>query len=151
MHIEKKSDVDLFALLVQFTAAVAPAVVGDALRRDHVSGGHGDIGAVEAQEIAGKVSNLAWALVQRHLHEVHAHTRSTNIAPQQGRLMVYDPATGWSGPCVEPTDPQAWREKHGTMAWLFNPWTGERRDARDVGSDPFGLAIVPPGEPLKAG
>ena len=38
-----------------------------------------------------------------------------------------------------------WREWHGGMAWLFDPWTGRRRDARDVGSDVHGLLIVPAG------
>lgn len=29
-------------------------------------------------------------------------------------------------------------------AWLFNPWTGKMRDPRDIASDVYGLAIVPP-------
>ena len=32
-------------------------------------------------------------------------------------------------------------ERHGT----FDPWTGRRRDARDVGGDVHGLLIVPAG------
>jgi hypothetical protein len=28
---------------------------------------------------------------------------------------------------------------------LFNPYTGEPRDARDIQSDPQGILIVPPG------
>jgi hypothetical protein len=28
---------------------------------------------------------------------------------------------------------------------LFNPYTGEPRDARDIASDPQGKLIVPPG------
>lgn len=42
---------------------------------------------------------------------------------------------------------RAW---NGDTAFLFNPWTGQRRDAKDVGSDPFGLLIVPPTEPVRA-
>lgn len=33
---------------------------------------------------------------------------------------------------------------------LFNPFTGEPRDARDVQSDPQGVLIVPPGARLRA-
>lgn len=35
-------------------------------------------------------------------------------------------------------------------AYLYNPYTGEKRDLRDVVSDPQGLLIVAPGEELKA-
>ena len=54
-------------------------------------------------------------------------------------LMKYDPATGWSKPY--PSHAAQWREYNGTTAWLFNPWTGGRRNAQDVGSDPFGLLV----------
>ncbi|AOV05689.1 hypothetical protein BI380_32455 [Delftia tsuruhatensis] len=33
---------------------------------------------------------------------------------------------------------------------LFNPYTGEPRDARDIASDPHGVLIVPPGAMLAA-
>lgn len=60
---------------------------------------------------------------------------------QDAQKMQFDPATG----CVEPKPNTArdWRVYHGAAAWLFDPWTGRRRDARDVGSDVFGLLIVP--------
>lgn len=51
---------------------------------------------------------------------------------------------------VYPSHAAQWRKYHGGMAWLFNPWTGQRRNALDVGSDPFGLLIVHPDEPIKA-
>lgn len=63
---------------------------------------------------------------------------------QQYTLMHFDPATGWSNPY--PSHAEQWRKYHGAAAWLFNPWTGNRRDARDVGSDVHGLLIVPHGE-----
>ena len=44
-------------------------------------------------------------------------------------------ATGW----VAPKD-------HYVMHVLFNPYTGEPRDVRDVQSDPQGILIVPPGK-----
>ena len=69
---------------------------------------------------------------------------------QQQALMKYDPATGEQRPY--PSHAAQWREWHGQMtAWLFNPWSGERRAAGDVGSDVHGLLIVPPGEPVYAG
>ncbi len=60
----------------------------------------------------------------------------------QDELMRYDPATG--GPFPYPSHADQWRKYCGNTAWLFNPWTGGRRDARDIGSDCFGYLIVPP-------
>lgn len=60
--------------------------------------------------------------------------------------MRFDPAEGTEKPY--PSHAEQWREYHGKMAWLFNPWTGQRRLAGDVGDDPFGYLICPEGEPL---
>jgi hypothetical protein len=69
---------------------------------------------------------------------------------QQQALMKYDPATGEERPY--PSHAAQWRDWHGHgTAWLVNPWTGARRDARDVGSDVNGLLIVPYGEPVLGG
>ncbi len=57
----------------------------------------------------------------------------------QEQLMMYDPATGMQKPY--PSHAEQWRKFHGEMAWLFNPWTGTRRHALDVGSDTFGRGI----------
>lgn len=62
--------------------------------------------------------------------------------------MRFDPATGEERPY--PSHAAQWREWHGHMAWLINPWTGERRRASDVSSDPEGLLIVPDGGPMTA-
>lgn len=64
--------------------------------------------------------------------------------PQQHTLMKFDPATREPNPY--PSHADQWRKWHGKKAWLFNPWTGMRRDAVDVGSDVFGHLILPPGE-----
>lgn len=61
----------------------------------------------------------------------------------QNTLMKFDPATGEQRPY--PSHAAQWREWHGKTAWLFDPWTGCRRDAMDVGSDVQGLLIVPAG------
>ena len=58
------------------------------------------------------------------------------------KLMKYDPATGNSKPY--PSHAEQYRIYHGTVAWLVNPWTGEGRDARDIGTDCFGYTIEPP-------
>lgn len=67
---------------------------------------------------------------------------------QQKTLMKYDPASGRHHPY--PSHAEQYRIFHGNVAWLFNPWTGERRNAADVGSDLFGMLIIPDGEPLSA-
>lgn len=54
-------------------------------------------------------------------------------------LMIFDPATGERRPY--PSHPDQWRKFNRGTAWLFSPLTGERRDARDVGSDTFGQLI----------
>ena len=70
------------------------------------------------------------------------------MAEQQSSVMIRDPATGEPRPY--PSHAGQWREWHGETAFLFNPWTGKRRDARDVGSDPFGLLILPATEQLSS-
>ncbi len=68
---------------------------------------------------------------------------------QQQALMKFDPATGEPKPY--PSHAHQWREWHGFgAAWLFNPWTGGRRSAADVGTDVLGHMIQPPTEPLYA-
>jgi hypothetical protein len=62
--------------------------------------------------------------------------------------MEFDPATGERRPY--PSHADQWRDYNGNTAWLFNPWTGDRRDARDVGSDTRGFLIRPPSEPVVA-
>ena len=61
----------------------------------------------------------------------------------QNILMKFDPATGEERPY--PSHATQWRNWHGTAAWLFDPWTGKRRNAHDVGSDVHGLLIAPAG------
>ena len=62
----------------------------------------------------------------------------------QDDLMKFDPATGEQRPY--PSHAAQWRRWHGERtAWLFDPWTGYRRSAVDVGSDIVGQLIVPVG------
>lgn len=55
-------------------------------------------------------------------------------------LMKFDPADASEKPY--PSEANQYREYHGQVAWLYNPYTGEKRDPRDIGSDVFGLAIA---------
>lgn len=57
-------------------------------------------------------------------------------------LMKFDPATGKKNPY--PSHGEQWRVYNGCTAWLFNPFSGKKRDARDIGSDCFGYGIEEP-------
>jgi hypothetical protein len=66
------------------------------------------------------------------------------IQSQQDDLMKYDPTTGTPHPY--PSHAAQYRKWHGLVAWLYNPWNGEKRHPSDIGSDILGLLIVPPTE-----
>lgn len=65
----------------------------------------------------------------------HKEENTTNFQ------LVYDPVTGNTGP--KPDKANDYREHHGSVAWLWNPYNGHERDPRDIGSDPTGLLCVP--------
>lgn len=73
------------------------------------------------------------------LSEIEADNQ-TRKTKEKNMLMKFDPATGEEKPY--PSEANQYRAYHGKVAWLFNPYSGARRDARDVGSDCFGHAIV---------
>ena len=58
----------------------------------------------------------------------------------QAALMKFCPAFRTEKPY--PSHADQYRKYHGNAAWIYDPWTGKRRDPRDIGSDPFGLLIV---------
>lgn len=60
----------------------------------------------------------------------------------QNKLMKFDPVTGWQAPY--PSRADDYRKYHGDVAWMFNPWTGNRRDPRDIKSDVLGFLIYAP-------
>jgi hypothetical protein len=78
--------------------------------------------------------------VQRFVGRRNAQEREPAM---QDALMKFDPATGEERPY--PSHATQWRNWHGIAAWLFDPWTGRRRNAHDVGSDVHGLLIEPAG------
>lgn len=55
-------------------------------------------------------------------------------------LMLFDPAFGTERPY--PSHAGQWRDYHGKKAWLYNPWTGNKRHPLDIGTDPFGVLLV---------
>jgi hypothetical protein len=64
-------------------------------------------------------------------------TAATAMGKLRSALAQQEPlkrATGWAAP----------KDRYTTPV-LFNPYTGEPRDVRDVQSDPQGILIVPPG------
>ena len=85
-----------------------------------------------------------WERKCGELRALVATLRSERWDPaMQDTLMKFDPATGEERPY--PSHATQWRNLHGTAAWLFDPWTGKRRNAYDVGSDVHGLLIAPAG------
>ncbi len=72
----------------------------------------------------------------------------TKMMLNQDRTMKFDPATGDAKPY--PSHAGQWRNYHGAMAWLFDPWSGRRRNAHDVGMDCYGLLVIPSGDALTA-
>lgn len=68
------------------------------------------------------------------------------MSNQQNSLMKLDPAFGTEVPY--PSHADQYRKWHGGVAWLYNPWTGEKRHPLDIGSDVTGLLIIPPDEPI---
>lgn len=69
------------------------------------------------------------------------------IDPQL-RLMIFDPQNGDRVPY--PSHPEQYRAYHKGCAWLFNPFSGTRRDSFDVGNDPFGHLIINKDEKIEA-
>lgn len=63
--------------------------------------------------------------------------------------MLYSPVSGLA--YLGTAFPKAldYRNMNQTARWAFNPWTGGRRHAQDVASDPYGMLIVIAGEPLE--
>ena len=55
------------------------------------------------------------------------------------QIMKYDPRDGNAQPY--PSQVDQFREWHGVDAWLFNPFTREKRATLDIGSDPTGLLL----------
>ena len=78
-----------------------------------------------------------WIEIAQHEHyaagvRVGTATVKESLTTGKQRLQV---PTGWAAP----------KDQYAVPV-LFNPYTGEPRDVRDVQSDPQGILIVPPGK-----
>ncbi len=78
------------------------------------------------------------SLITDALRELEAEINCTDVV-RQDALMKYDPVDGSENPY--PSSAKQYRSYHGKVAWLHNPWTGEKRNPLDIGSDVFGLLI----------
>ena len=58
----------------------------------------------------------------------------------QDEIMKFDPSTLDEKPY--PSHAGQYRDYHGPSAWLYNPWSGEKRHPLDIGTDVFGVGIV---------
>ena len=104
------------------------------------------------KEIRGAINYLGMAMlyVEEQVAELTAdETGCGDCAgcscgePKAGPApMEYNPLTGEEF-LVGPHYPDEYRAYHGPVAWLYNPWTGDPRDPRDIGSDPLGHLIAP--------
>lgn len=65
---------------------------------------------------------------------------TTVVRVAQQEVMLCDPVSGSEKPF--PSQAAQYREWHGKIAWLYNPWTGEKRIHADVATDPFGYSIA---------
>ena len=80
-----------------------------------------------------------YGTVKFNLELVEKYSQKVNKSSIKG-LMQYDPVTGEKKD-VFPSEAEQYRKWHGEVAWLYNPYTGKKRDARDIGSDVFGHLI----------
>lgn len=64
----------------------------------------------------------------------------------QRSLFIIDPETGNGIPLSKTAS--IYRKLKPQAIWNFNPWACNRRDPRDIETDPQGLLIVPPNESL---
>ena len=64
----------------------------------------------------------------------------------QNALMKYDPITGEEKPY--PSHAEQYRNYHGKLCWIYNPWTGIKRNAGDIYSDPESRQYVYISEPI---
>lgn len=104
------------------------------------------------KEIRGAINYLAMAMLYVEEQVAELTAEETSCGDCQGCAcgeikagpvpMQFDPVTGEAfTPLVHFADD--YRAYHGPVAWLFNPWTGGRRDPRDIGTDPLGRLIAP--------
>lgn len=65
----------------------------------------------------------------------------------QSTPMIFMPHTGLQYP-ISNRKACEFRKSFTRTIFKYDPWTGEKRNPADIESDPFGLLITPPSEPL---
>lgn len=58
---------------------------------------------------------------------------------KQQETMSYDPSDRKTKPY--PSHAEQFRDHHRGKAWIYNPWSGQIRDSRDIRSDVYGRLI----------
>lgn len=66
--------------------------------------------------------------------------------PYQITTMLYSPTSGIAYAGMASPQASLYRLSNPTVIWAFDPWTGVHRHPIDIDRDPYGHAIVPPGE-----
>lgn len=66
------------------------------------------------------------------------------VSVQDRSPMLFYPTNGNEVNSSDGRTASVFRDNAAGWAWLYNPWTGKLRDPRDIASDVYGLAIVPP-------
>ena len=61
---------------------------------------------------------------------------------QENTPMRFGPGSGAVLP-FGPVYAEGYRASNGPVAWIYNPWTGQPRDPRDIGTDVLGHLITP--------
>lgn len=74
---------------------------------------------------------------------LRANGEPAAAAPARQPNLVFDPVNG-DHLAGAPTPPEVWRDAMPNAAWRVNPWTGARRRAADIESDPLGRLIWEP-------
>ena len=69
----------------------------------------------------------------------HSNVSISFSVDSQPQLMKFDPQDGTITPY--PSHAGQYREWHGQAAWLYDPWSGNKRSPMDIGTDTLGRAI----------
>jgi hypothetical protein len=133
----------------EITHMVNMGVIHDYCRTEIIEEEHNDVMCwtkdaleyfeMDCESIKSYLDNLAME-ESKEIHssivELQESLRELNISSS---LMLFDPIEGTHTPY--PSEPNQYRKYHGKVAWMYNPYTGRKRDARDIGSDVFGYLI----------
>ncbi len=93
------------------------------------------------QEAEDFINECGWTELDRTEKAATQISVFLNFRRLKMHLMKYDPATGEEKPY--PSEASQYRMYHGAIAWLYNPYTGGKRDPRDIGSDVLGHLVEP--------